>query len=249
MRSDTHIPSTPSSRPSRDFRNPSASPLQETRRSTSISGSKCGTPFPDEKVGFSFGVEDPITTAWELQGQGFLTDLFDEPERVKQFLQLTSASIVDVFRFRAELDGIQFPDPSATGMVDDINSFVPAHIFAEFVLPYWEQYHAGITTGIRRAHVEDLRREQLRFLQDVGLSYFDPPISHKLDPPMLRGQMQVPFGWRLGNCHYRDMDEELVHDFLFQAAADGTATTQPSFCPVGETAPTQVWSGMTVCCG
>ncbi len=180
--------------------------------------------FPDEKVGFSLGVEGPITTAWELRGQGFLTDLFDEPERVKQFLQLTTASIVDVFRFRAELDGIQFPDPSATGMVDDIASFVLAHMFAEFVLPYWEQYYAGITTDIRRAHVEDLRREQLRFLQDVGLSYFDPSISHKLDPPMLRDEMQVPFGWRLGSFHYQDMDEELVRDFLFQAAADGASS-------------------------
>ena len=180
--------------------------------------------FPDEKVGFSFGVEGPITTAWELRGAGLLTDLFDEPEQVKQFLQLTTASIVDVFRFRAELDGIQFPNPHGAGMVDDIASFVLAHMFAEFVLPYWEQCYAGITTGIRRAHVEDLRREQLRSLQDVGLSYFDPSISHKLDPPMLRDEMQVPFGWRLGSFHYQDMDEELVRDFLFQAAADGASS-------------------------
>ncbi|MDP7634896.1 MAG: hypothetical protein QF402_18295, partial [Candidatus Latescibacteria bacterium] len=128
------------------------------------------------------------------------------------------------FRFRAELDGIQFPNPHGAGMVDDIASFIPAHMFAELVLPYWEQYYTGITTGIRRAHVEDLRRDQLQFLQDIGLSYFDPSISHKLNPPMLRDEIRVPFGWRLGSFHYRDMDEDLVRDFLFQAAADGASS-------------------------
>ncbi|MBT6150045.1 MAG: hypothetical protein HOH74_31685, partial [Gemmatimonadetes bacterium] len=149
--------------------------------------------FPDERVGFSFGVEGPITTAWELRGEGFLTDLFDEPARVKQFLQLTTASIIDVFRFRAKLDGTPFPDPRGAGMVDDIASFIPAHMFAQYALPYWEQYYTGITTGVRRAHVEDLRRDQLPFLQDVGLSFFDPSISHKLDPRMLRDEILVPF--------------------------------------------------------
>ncbi len=180
--------------------------------------------FPDERVGFSFGVEGPITTAWELRGEGFLTDLFDEPEKVKEFLRLTTASIIDVFRFRAALDGGVFPDPHGAGMVDDIASFIPAHMFSEYALPYWEQYYTGITTGVRRAHVEDLRREQLRFLQEVGLSFFDPSISHKLNPPILRDEIQVPFGWRLGSFHYRDLDEELVRDFLFQAAADGASS-------------------------
>jgi len=151
--------------------------------------------FPDDNVGFSFGVEEPITTAWELRVEGFLTDLFDEPQRVKEYLQLTTASIIDVFRFRAELDGAVFPDPRGAGMVDDIASFIPAHMFEHYALPCWEQYYTGITTGIRRAHVEDLRQDQLRFLQDVVLSFFDPSISHKLNPPMLRNEIQVPFGW------------------------------------------------------
>ena len=179
--------------------------------------------FPDEKVGFSFGVEGPITTAYELRGEGFFTDLFDEPEQVKEFLRLTTDSIIDVFRFRAGLDGAKFPNPNGAGMVDDIASFVPARMFEEYALAYWDQYYNGITTGTRRAHVEDLRREQLRYLQDVGLKFFDPSISHRLNPPMLRDEIQVPFGWRLGSFHYRGMDEELVRDFVFQAAADGAS--------------------------
>ncbi len=180
--------------------------------------------FPDEEVGFSFGVEGPITTAYELRGEGFFTDLFDEPELVKDFLRLTTDSIIDVFRFRAQMDGNAFPNPKGAGMVDDIASFVPAHMFEEYALTYWEQYYTGITTGTRSAHVEDLKREQLRFLQDVGLSFFDPSISRQLNPPMLRDEICVPFGWRLGSFHYGDMDEELVRDFVFQAAADGASS-------------------------
>ena len=179
--------------------------------------------FPEENVGFSFGVEGPITTAYELRGEGFFTDLMDEPERVKEFLRLTTDSVVEAYRFRAEVNGTEFPSPDGSGMVDDIASFVPARMFGEYALPYWEQYYTGMTTGKRTAHVEDLRREQLRFLEEIGLSYFDPSISHKLNPPMLRDEIRVPFGWRLGSFHYREMDEELVRDFLFQAAADGAS--------------------------
>ena len=179
--------------------------------------------FPDEKVGFSFGVEGPLTTAYELRGEAFFIDIFDEPELAREFLRLTTDSIIDVFRFRAELDGAEFPNPTGAGMVDDCASFVPARMFEDFVLAYWEQYYTGITTGTRSAHVEDLRREQLRYLQDVGLKYFDPSISHQLNPPMLRDEIRVPFGWRLGSFHYRDMNEELVRDFVFQAAADGAS--------------------------
>ena len=41
---------------------------------------------------------------------------------------------------------------------------------------------------------------------------------------MLRDGIRVPFGWRLGSFHYRDMNEELVRDFVFQAAADGASS-------------------------
>ncbi|MFH1568918.1 MAG: uroporphyrinogen decarboxylase family protein [Gemmatimonadota bacterium] len=179
--------------------------------------------FPDEEVSFGFGAEGPITTGYELRGEGFFTDLFDEPELVKEFLRLVTDSVVAAYRFRAEVNGSEFPSRQGSGMVDDIASFVPARMFGEYALPYWEQYYSGMTTGKRTAHVEDLRREQLRFLEDIGLSYFDPSISHKLNPPLLRDEIRVPFGWRLGSFHYRDLDEALVRDFVFQAAADGAS--------------------------
>jgi hypothetical protein len=177
--------------------------------------------FPNETVGLSFGYEGPMTTAYELRGDAFFTDIFDEPEKTHEFLRLTVASTIDYARWRTELSGAEFPNPTAGSMADDIASFVPDHMFSEFVMPYWEQYYHGITTGTRRAHAEDLRRPQLRFLEEIGLSYFDPSISHRLNPPMIRDEIRVPFGWRLGGFHYFGMDEQAVRDFVFQAAADG----------------------------
>ena len=180
--------------------------------------------FPGEKVGFGFGVEGPITTAYELRGEAFFTDLYDSPDLLPEFLQLKTQSIVDFHHFRTRVTGGEPVSPTGGGMVDDIASFIPAQLFPTVVMPYWEQYYDGITTGKRSAHVEDLRREQLCFLEEIGLSYFDPSISHKLNPPMLREEIRVPFGWRLGSFHYRDMDEADVRDFVFQAVADGASS-------------------------
>lgn len=91
-------------------------------------------------------------------------------------------------------------------------------------MPAWERYFDGITTGRRTAHVEDLRREQLPFLEEIGLSSFDPSISHKLSPPLLAETIRVPFGWRLGCFHYLGLDEAAVRDWVLAAAADGASS-------------------------
>ena len=179
--------------------------------------------FPDESVGFSFGLEGPITTAYELRGEAFFTDLFDSPDLLPEFLELMTRSIVDYHRFCSRLTGAESVDPRGAGLVDDIASFVPPRLFPRYVMPYWEQYYAGVTTGRRNAHVEDLKRAQLGFLEDIGLSYYDPSISHKLNPRTIAEEIRVPFGWRLGSFHYSGMDEQDVRDFVFQAAADGAS--------------------------
>ena len=91
------------------------------------------------------------------------------------------------------------------------------------MLPFWEQYYAGRTIGWRSAHVEDLRLQQLRFLENIGLYRFDPSISPKLDPKIVAAECRVPFGWRLGSFHYAGLSEADVRDFVFQAAADAAS--------------------------
>ncbi|NUP98546.1 MAG: hypothetical protein HUU35_01690 [Armatimonadetes bacterium] len=179
--------------------------------------------FPGEPVGFGFGMEGPITSAYELRGEGFFTDIYDQPAEAVAFLAELTDSIVDYRRWTASLDGQTLPSPSGTGMCDDLSSFIPAARWPELVLPAWERYYRGCTTGPRSVHVEDLRAAQLPHLEAAGINRYDPSISGKLNPRIIAQSCRVPFVWRLGAFHYRSMTLTDVADFVYQAAADGAS--------------------------
>ncbi|MBT3287440.1 MAG: hypothetical protein HN380_08840 [Victivallales bacterium] len=178
--------------------------------------------FPDEKVGFSFGLEGPITTAYELRGQDFLIDIMDRPELSAEFLGAVTRSINEFWPFYAEMNGVP-THSGASGMCDDVASMVPRSMFRQLVLPFWEEFYQARTNGFRSAHVEDLREEQLPFLEEIGLSSFDPSISPHLTPPMIRDHCRVPFGWRMGSFHYHGLTLLEVEEWVYQAVADGAS--------------------------
>lgn len=186
--------------------------------------------FHDEQVGFSMGHEGPITTAYVLRGEDFFTDLYDEPRRVKELLALETESIVRYVHFTARLHGEPAVRTDGGGLADDVSSMMHPRMWEEFVLPFWERYFQGITSGRRSAHVEDLRPEHLPFLERIGLSYYDPSISHKLNPRAIKDACRVPFGWRLANFHYPLMNLQEVKEFVFQAAADGATKIFTNVC-------------------
>ena len=177
--------------------------------------------FPGEKVGFSFGLEGPITTAYELRGEGFFLDIHDNPPLAREFLRATVDSVLDFHQFLCEADDRPVINPGAAGLCDDLASFISPALFGEMVVPYWDQHYGGMTTGARYIHAEDLRPEQLPFLEDAGIARFDPSISEKLHPRLIRDHCRVPFQWRLGCFHYSEMSVQEVEDFVFQSAADG----------------------------
>jgi hypothetical protein len=179
--------------------------------------------FPGETVGFTFGAEGALTTAYELRGDGFFIDIFDDLPRAQEFLRLVVDSSLSFDEFQARVQGREFFSPDGAGMVDDIAAFIPPHLFPVLVLPAWEQYYAGCTAGRRSAHVEDLRVAQLPFLEKIGLSFFDPSISPRLNPRLIHEHCRVPFGWLLQSFHYHEMTCSEVEDFVFQAAADGAS--------------------------
>jgi hypothetical protein len=179
--------------------------------------------FPGEPVRWCFGGEGPLTTAYELRGDGFFMDIYDDPPLAQEFMRLAVDSLLDFDRFCAVVNGQQFPNPSSGGMCDDVASFIPPSLFPVFVLPYWEQLFSGSTAGTRSAHVEDLRPEQLPFLEAIGFSHFDPSISPRLTPKILCEGSRVPFTWRLESFHMREMDTQDVADFVFQSAVDGAS--------------------------
>lgn len=180
--------------------------------------------FPDENIGFGYGLEGPITTAYELRGDGIFYDVMDEPELIKEFLGLVTDSIVEFHRFRCKLDNSAEINPDGGGMCDDISSMVPPRLFPKIVLPCWDRFYQGMTTGKRTAHIEDLRPDQLKYLEDIGLSYYDPSISPKINPKIISKKCRVPFGWRLGSFHYPPMTCKDIEDFIFKAVSDGASS-------------------------
>ncbi|OGV49952.1 MAG: hypothetical protein A2X49_00625 [Lentisphaerae bacterium GWF2_52_8] len=180
--------------------------------------------FPDEKVGFAYKGEGPITTAYLLRRDEFFYDPYDNPEQTKEFLRLITESIIKFNYFlRKELYAAPLIDPGGTGLADDVAAMLSPAIWPEFVIPYIEQYYNGLTTGERSAHIEDLRPEHLHFLEELQLVGYDPSVSPKVNPKIISEKTRVPFQWRLCNFHYPSMTSQDISDFVFQAVADGAS--------------------------
>ena len=182
--------------------------------------------FPGENVGFAFGKEGPVTTAYELRGDQLFYDLMLEPEKTRRLFVALAESAVSFERFRERVmhGEPQGPNPEGGGMCDDVAAMVPADRFEDLVLPAWDRYYRGMTTGRRSMHVEDLRREQLRFVQAIGVSSYDPSVSPKLTPRVIADEIEVPFGWRLNCTHYPQRDCAAVREWVFHAVADGASS-------------------------
>jgi len=180
--------------------------------------------FPGENIGFGFSVQGPVTTAWFLRGEKIFEEIFDRPQEYKTFLKLVTQSVISYHHFIASLSGNPPINPNGSGLCDDIASMIPPRMWPAFVLPFFEQYYQGKTTGVRGAHIEDLKPDHLKYLEDIGLNRYDPSISPKLNPIIISQHCRVPFAWRLVNFHYSDMNCQDVQDWVFKAAADGATT-------------------------
>ena len=113
--------------------------------------------FPEYNINFSgFGWEGPLTTAVLMRGQDFFIDLYDEPLKVKEFLQLITDSIIRFIQFIRTINCQCKIDNEAGSLADDFASLIPPKLWNDFVIPYWEQYFKGITTGKRMLHAENL---------------------------------------------------------------------------------------------
>jgi len=202
--------------------------------------------FPGKKIGFGYGLEGPITTAWELRGERFFTDLFDQPEELGRFLETVVSSIRDFHTFLCRVNGTPPINPSGGGMCDDLASTIPPRYWRSLVLPAWESFFDGRTTGKRSAHVEDLRPAQLPFLEEIHLWFYDPSISPQLTPAVIAAGCRVPFQWRLAAFHYRDHDETAVRDFVLRAVSEGASRVctiiEASMCTPATAAKVQAFA-------
>jgi len=187
--------------------------------------------FSAEKVGFAYMGEGPLTTAYLLRRDEFFYDPYDNPALTKEFLKLITDSIIkfDYFILR-EIDGLPEVNNEMAWLADDCAAMFSPDLWPEFVMPYVEQYFNAMTTGKRCMHIEDLRTDQLHFLEKLQLVSYDPSVSPQINPRIISETIRVPFKWRLCNFHYPELSVQEVADFVYQAIADGASGISTSVC-------------------
>lgn len=179
--------------------------------------------YPDERIEFRYSYEGPLTTAYELRGTNAFYDPYDDPDNFKEFLKVLTNSIIEFIRFMRRTNGNSEFDMSTFKIYDDIAAMFSPSMWEEFVFPYWEQIYCAFNSGKRMLHCEDLSPAHMYLLEKIGLVNYDPGISHKLNPEIIRDGTRVPFGWRMGSFHFFDLTVDEVRDWVFKAVSDGAS--------------------------
>lgn len=178
--------------------------------------------FPDQRVHWGWQWEGPLTTLWALSGMESMYVVYDDPDLFKRCMHAVTASIVDYTRFYCEVDGTHVldPFPDHGRLCDDIAAMYAPTMWPEMVLPFWKQFFESSVPAVK-LHCEDMRPAHLPYLEELGITDFDPGISLRLNPKILSQHPWLPFCWRLGSFHYPDMSLSMIHDFVYSAAAYG----------------------------
>lgn len=179
--------------------------------------------FPGKNISFGFKAEGPLTTAYTFRKNDFFFDPYDSPDKTEKFLSLITDSIIEFQRFARKLFSQPLINPDASCLADDVAAMFSPSLWERFVLPFHRRFFEKLTTGKRAAHIEDLSREHLKFLEKTGIENYDPSVSAKLNPQIITDETRVPFSWRLCDFHYPNLTAEETADFVYKSAADGAS--------------------------
>ena len=195
--------------------------------------------FPELDVPFGmFKAEGPLTTAWSLRGHDFFIEILDRPKQAREFIRLATRSAAVFNLVYRKINGGD-PFKAGASVADDIAAMVPPAKWPELVLPFLELFFSLQTKGKRSAHIEDLSPDHLKYLDTLGLDYYDPSVSAKLNPALICERCDVPFGWRLTFTHYATLSAEDIERWVVESVADGASsvfTTIPAVLCTDEAA-------------
>ncbi|MEA4890703.1 MAG: uroporphyrinogen decarboxylase family protein [Clostridiaceae bacterium] len=188
--------------------------------------------FPEQDIPFSgLGLEGPITSAELFRGQDFFMDAVDEPEKVLLFLQLMTDSIIRFSRFSREINGLPPISTEGVGLADDFASMIPPYLWETLVIPFWNQYYAGLTSagGRRWLHCENTSPDQLDFLELAGIDEYQPSVAGQLTLENIKAHTSIPFDWLLYAFHIVAMSDEEIQAWVDKAVAAGVTRIRTQF--------------------
>ena len=181
--------------------------------------------FPEHNPVFTgFKAEGPITSAWLLRGHDFFMDILDRPDLAKEYMSLVTSSTITYSKLIRRINGRPEFTEDGQGLADDGAAMISPALWPDLVMPCLERHYAEQTSGVRSGHIEDLKVDHLRFLDELRLDAYDPSVSPKLTPALICDNCKVPFAWRLNSTHYPGRTPEEIEQWVVDAAADGAST-------------------------
>jgi len=177
-----------------------------------------------------YGYEGVITSAVLMRGQDFLCDIYDEPEKAHEFLQLMSESIIEFKKFINRVNGQ--PERSRyMWLCDDFASLITPSLWPEFVVPYWNHYFDNLSVeGSRRTvHCENTHPTQLRYLEDVKLAHYQPSVATALTIENIKENTNVPFDWLLYTFSIVKMTDEEIEAWVDNTVQSGIRKIRTQF--------------------
>lgn len=180
--------------------------------------------YMKEKVGKRInielgGTEGPITTAVLLRGQEFFVDLYLYPKKVHKLLEIvTEVSLM----LREVIEKVTGEPIRSTGIADDYSGMLSPDQYIEFAFPYQKEIYNVFGKEERIFHCELLRKEHLKFLSQLGVTFYDPGGDQYLTIKDIKEEIDIPFSWNIKAFHtlLYGTPESIKREYR-QAVADG----------------------------
>ena len=184
--------------------------------------------FPEENVSSfaGFGHEGPITTAVLMRGADFYCDMYEEPEKCRELLELIARGTGRHANFVRLKSGGKIND-YAYSICDDFAALIPPNMFDEFVLPYWYMFGDATTLDTPRRfflHCEGLSPKHLNVLPNAHINHFQPSVSPLLSLPDMTpwiGKAYNEFDWLCYAFNVVNMSDEEIEKFISDSLEAG----------------------------
>ena len=186
--------------------------------------------FPGQNVPFSgMGVEGPVTSAELFRGQDFFIDVMEEPEKTLEYLDLMTESCIRFTHTIRKTNGDPPVRAQGTGLADDFASMIPTGMWEEFVIPFWNRYYEGLTTGHRFLHCENMCPEQIPYIKLAKVDHYQPSVADRLTLENVKANTDLPFDWLLYAYHVTSMSDEEIQVWVDKTVEAGVSKIRTQF--------------------
>ena len=180
--------------------------------------------FPTRNIAplSGYGFEGVITSAVLMRGQDVFVDMYEEPEKTREFLSLLNESIIDFCFWSSRVNGQEPVSSFGSYLCDDFAALIPPKLWEVFVTPYWDRYYSARSTGSYRfLHCEGLSKAHLPHLKFAKITRYQPSVSEKLSLNDVRESLDIPFDWLLYAWKVTEMSDSELQNWVDEVVQAG----------------------------